>query len=319
MAHVLGVSMPRSGHHLLEAILKTCLKDKFSYCEFYEAGCCRLIPCKSELHAHVPADHFFLQKSHDHNSRDPLRAPGTYRVVQYRGPVPRSLSNYELHLRNAPDNVRTFRNFLAREALYFWKFYKKWIEPRSVDFFFLPYEELTADPFKAISSLFSFVNVEIDRERIAEGVAASITQRGRDNVPFVYAEVSSHRYAKTHVLANFEDIIFRNCPGYFPTRYFEAAHSERSLIGIIFAGLKAIDAGQGAEAISYMEAASAQDPGNPFLERHLKRARALVNGAPAGAANPSLREQNLNGSAPPLVMPAPAARDETAESSSPGA
>jgi len=36
MVHVVGVSMPRSGHHLLEMILKNTLGAKCTYCEFYE-------------------------------------------------------------------------------------------------------------------------------------------------------------------------------------------------------------------------------------------------------------------------------------------
>src|SRR5262249_59362059 len=129
MAHVLNASMPRSGHHLLEIVLSNILKDKFSYCEFYGKDCCKTIPCNSWRHERSSSGDLFMQKSHDFDFDDPISVAGTYRVVQYRNPVPRSLSNYELHLRNgAQDNVRTFRNFLVNEAWYFHKFYAKWIK-----------------------------------------------------------------------------------------------------------------------------------------------------------------------------------------------
>jgi len=275
MVHVAGVSMPRSGHHLLEMILKNTLGDKFGYCEFYEEGCCKSIPCKSKAKREFARSEVFFQKSHDFDLIDQMLIPNTYRVVQYRSPVPRSLSNYELYLRNsAEDNIGTFRRFLVDEALYFCKFYKKWIEKPSPKMFILTYEELTADPLRSIYRLFNYIKLPIKLDEISAGIAQSIGLRGRDNAPFKAVEVSSHRYAKYPVLANFEQIVLRNCMGYFPIRYFSSEDPDNSQIGIIFRAKKAIDAANRELAIALAEAAYAQDQ-DPALVRLCDLARSI--------------------------------------------
>jgi SAM-dependent methyltransferase len=267
MAHVLGVSMPRSGHHLLEMILKNTLGDEFGYCEFYEAGCCKSIPCKSkDKQVSSLRGALFFQKSHDFDLSDPIIVPETFRVVQYRNPVPRSLSNYELYLRNGyEDNVETFCQFLVDEALYFCKFYKRWIETSSPQIFTLSYEELTTDPFRALLQFFQYVKLPVNLDHLSKGIAQSIGWRGRDNTPFVPAEVSSHRYSKDPVLANFEQIVLANCPGYFPPRYFSSTDADSSLIGKIFYIKKALQEGDCDIARSLADAAYEEDPRHPVL------------------------------------------------------
>jgi len=275
MVHVLGVSMPRSGHHLLEMILKNTLGDKFSYCEFYEDNCCKSIPCQSQTRKELAVNKLFLQKSHDFDFVDPISIPGTFRVVQYRSPVPRSLSNYELYLRNGvEDNIGTFRRFLVHEALYCCKFYKKWIEKPTSKLFILTYEELTGDPLRAVVHFFRYIKLPVDLDKLSEGIDQSIGRRGRDNAPFVPVEVLSHRYANYPVLANFERIVLRNCPGYFPMRYFSSDDPDNSQIGIIFRAKQAIDAADRELAIALAEAAYAQDH-DPALARLCDLARSM--------------------------------------------
>jgi hypothetical protein len=263
MVHVLGVSMPRSGHHLLEMILKNSLGDKFKYCEFYENGCCKSIPCDSLDDFN---DKLFFQKSHDFDLTDPIIVSGTVRVVQYRSPIPRSLSNYDLYLRNgATDTVGTFRRFLVDEALYFCNFYRKWLEKPLPEVFLLSYEELTADPLRAVLRFFQYIKSPIDVDELSVGIAQSIGLRGRDNTPFVPAQVFSHRYAKQPVLANFEQLVLSNCPGYFSVRHFAPADADNSLIGKIFYARKAIQEGDYDTATSLANSAYAEDPRDPHL------------------------------------------------------
>ena len=275
MVHVLGVSMPRSGHHLLEMILKNTLGDKFSYCEFYEKSCCKSIPCQSQASKELVGNKLFLQKSHDFDLSDPIWIPGTFRVVQYRSPVPRSLSNYELYLRNGTqDNIGTFRRFLVDEALYFCKFYKKWIEKPPSKLFTQTYEELTGDPLRALVHFFRYIKLPVDLDNLSEGIAQAIGRRGRDNTPFIPAEILSHRYANHPVLANFEQIVLHNCPGYFPMRYFSSDDPDNSQIGIIFRAKQAIDAADRELAIALAETAYAQDH-DPALARLCDLARSI--------------------------------------------
>jgi hypothetical protein len=304
MVHVLNVSMPRSGHHLLEMILKNTLRDAFSYCEFYEKGCCKAIPCTSAAKMATRDSGIFMQKSHDFEFGDPLRVPGTYRVVQYRSPVPRALSNYELHLKTGhPDTVRNFRDFLVMEALYSERFYKKWIANRTAGFFLLGYEELTSDPLKATLEFFTYVGFPVDADRVAEGVAQAVGMRGRDLTAFMYHNVYEHRYAKLPIVANFEDLVNRSCPGYYPVRYFSAKDSASSLIGLLVAAKRAIDAGDRATALACAEAARQQDPEDLALKRILSQAQAI--GA-TGAAAPAGAGADANSVAPPapgLALP----------------
>lgn len=274
MIHVLGASMPRSGHHLLEMILKNALRDRFAYCEFYEPGCCKSIPCV--LESKIGGASIFMQKSHDFEFTDPVIVPGTYRIIQYRSPVPRALSNYELHLKNGcEDTVRNFRDFLIDEALYFARFYEKWISNCSPQHHLLGYEELTGHPVKAALDFFAYIDMPIDRDRVIEGVAEAITIRGRDQSAFVYSNVYAHRYASHPLLANFEDLAIASCPGYYPLRYFPVTNSPESLIGLLFAARKALNEGHRALALSLAEAAVKQHPRDPTAARVLSAALAV--------------------------------------------
>ena len=269
MIHVLGVSMPRSGHHFFEMILKNVLGGQFGYCEFYEKGCCKSIPCTSKTKNDLLDGGLFLQKSHDFDFRDPIIIPGAYRIVQYRSPVPRSLSNYELYLRDGAkdDNIATFRRFLVDEALYFYKFYEKWIAKASPEIYTLSYEELTADPFRAVLRFFGHIEYHVDADQVSEGIAKSVGHRGRDNTPFSLSDVFSHRYASYPVLANFEEITLSNCPGYFPLRHFPRANADQSLIGKMFYAMKALREEEYDAAISFAQSGYAEDPQDPLLAK----------------------------------------------------
>ena len=293
MRHVLDVSMPRSGHHLFEMILKNSLNDQFNYCEFYkEPSCCKSIPCVSKTKLLSSGSVIFMQKSHDWELLDPLVVPNAYRVVQYRSPVPRALSNYELHLMTGQDdNIQTFRNFLVFEVLYTERFYMKWIENRSNGFFLLSYEELTSDPLRVLLKFFDYVETPIELKCLTNGIEQSIRRRGRENTSFVHHEVRSHRYSQQPVLANFEDLVIRNCPGYYPARYFLSSDSENSLIGLIFGARKAIDAGDRVRAVSLAESALRQDPGDESLQRLLNSASALRAAASGSATAATCESQ----------------------------
>jgi hypothetical protein len=286
MVHVLGVSMPRSGHHFLEMILRNTLGNKFGYCEFYEHGCCKSIPCKSQFQHNFENRELFLQKSHDFDFIDEILLPNAFRVVQYRNPVPRSLSNYELYLQHGfEDNIITFRHFLVAEAIYFCKFYQKWMAKASPKILTLSYEELTADPLRALLRFFQYVRLPMDLDQLASGIAQSVGRRGRDNVAFIPVEVLSHRYAKHPALANFQEIVIRNCPGYFPMRYFSSDDPDNSLIGLIFRAKKAMDAADREQAIALAEAAYVQDRQDPALVRLCDSARSIP--AKPGSADPA--------------------------------
>ena len=97
MERVIGVSWPRSGHHLLVRLLTLYFGETFRYCDFYGGvdNCCKTAPCtRADIH---------LAKSHDFDLALPQIADRKY-LIQYRDFVPSVVSNFELHVRNgAPD------------------------------------------------------------------------------------------------------------------------------------------------------------------------------------------------------------------------
>lgn len=281
MIHVLGASMPRSGHHLFVRMLEHTLNGKFSYCEFYGEGCCKSIPCSSDKKSAGGHAEIFMQKSHDWQFNDPISVPDTFRVIQYRSPVPRTLSNYELHVRNTnQDTLQTFRSFLVTEALYYERFYKKWLVNRPSEFMLLSYEELTSDPIKAARDFFKYVGMPVDLDTVVQGVEKAVRVSG-GNKNVVQQNIYAHRYANQPVLANFESIVLRNCPGYYPTRYFSAGDSSKSLIGLLHGAKKALDAGDRVTAISLAEEAQRHDPEEPLAKRVLRQA--MKEGGTGGA------------------------------------
>jgi ribonuclease HII len=90
----------------------------------------------------------------------------------------------------------------------------------------LTYEELTADPLKAILAFFRYIKLPVGPERISRGIAQAIRNRATYNTRFAPPEVMSHRYAKHPVLANFEDIVIRTCRGYHQS--CDSIHEDRS-------------------------------------------------------------------------------------------
>lgn len=160
MRRVLCVSMPRSGHHVLEGMLQQSLGTQFSYCEFYtEQNCCKRIPCVGRALNTTQDCLLFLQKSHDHNLRDPSGSQlgDTIVQIQVREPVARALSNYELDL-NSNNIVHSYAYmsyWLGSEAAYTCGFIDKWCsytENRPKIFY---YEDMINNPsgyFRAILS-----------------------------------------------------------------------------------------------------------------------------------------------------------------------
>ena len=59
--HVIGVSIPRSGHNFAVRLLQAAIPDDLFYCEYYGVpGCCQAVPC-----ARRGTQPITFQKSHD--------------------------------------------------------------------------------------------------------------------------------------------------------------------------------------------------------------------------------------------------------------
>lgn len=293
MAHVLCVSMPRSGHHLLQFLLKSVLGEKFSYCEYYTvAACCKSIPCGAAPHLAVASTGLFLQKSHDRRRSDPSIVPGTFRLVQYRTPLPRVLSDYELHLARSgeTDNPRTLSWFLVEQAHYTTAFYDKWLKQPRPEFFVLGYEQLVADPTRSVASLLDFVNVEVDHAKLSRQIARAIRQRAGSHTPFIQKNIYSHRYAALGLLHEYEELVSKYCPGYYPMRYFSGPSSGTAVLEYLYLAQRALRAGKPEQALENAKLVLDSDPDNPriagLIETAVRRLGRSSNDRPHAIAVP---------------------------------
>lgn len=216
---VLGKSMPRSGHHFLEKLLSSYFANEITYCEMYgEKKCCKLYPCANPYNS-IGRYHF--QKSHDW-SFDDRRTINCPYVIQYRSPVSRAQSNYELHLRSscAQDSSKEFQKFLHREAEYFIKFYNKWMTPNMPNSILVNYMDLVSDPKGELFRIIKFIGEnEIDITRLDKAINSNNAKVNTLNSPvgirkscefrhfdkILYREIEAHIAAKC---PNIDDVLF---------------------------------------------------------------------------------------------------------------
>lgn len=179
MERVIGVSWPRSGHHLLVRLLTLYFGAAFLYCDFYGGieKCCKKIPCKRrDVH---------LSKNHDFDLRMPQIAQRKY-LIQYRNFIPSVVSNFELHVRNGgADTLENFQVFAGTQFDSYRAFSKKWVQS---DFaahqLVIEYDRLQGDPETTLARAASWFQPDRppDSARIAEAIArvdGEQVERGR--------------------------------------------------------------------------------------------------------------------------------------------
>jgi hypothetical protein len=156
---VFGKSMPRSGHRFLTDCLEHYFGPSLHYCGFYSnrADCCKTIPCMKPRNA-GRTNRFFLQKSHDFGFRDSPRLTGKY-VIQFRSPIPRLQSNYDLSIARATGepSKASFIAFAEKETVYFINFYRKWIAAPRPNALVIAYEDLIAHQRETLIAAIGFI------------------------------------------------------------------------------------------------------------------------------------------------------------------
>src|SRR5215208_533293 len=91
-AHLIGVSVPRSGHNLVVRLLQALCSDDLFYCERYRVEtCCQAVPCVRRGTREVS-----FQKSHDLELDLPRDVADAFYLIQQRAPVPAMLSAREM-------------------------------------------------------------------------------------------------------------------------------------------------------------------------------------------------------------------------------
>ena len=165
---LVGVSIPRSGHHHLASMLQALLGDDLSYCEFYsDAECCRSVPCTRGGAARVR-----YQKGHDLDLALPVDLPGVRYLVQYRDPVAEAVSDRELFLSatgfTTPPTSDQYTHWLAGKVRYFAGFAGKWLRRPLREVLVIDYDRLVADPVSVLDEVCRHVGISRSREAIEQ-------------------------------------------------------------------------------------------------------------------------------------------------------
>ncbi len=160
-----GVSYPRSGHHLLVRVLEEYFSSDFKYCEYYKPDdCCRNVPCSR------PSS-ISLSKNHDYKDSVPLIGNQRY-LIQYRSFLPALISNYELKCRNSgEDSEALFWRFANKQRHRYARFMERWgaPPPPGSRFVRVSYERLTGNALEAFAPIIHEFcpDREVDRQRLA--------------------------------------------------------------------------------------------------------------------------------------------------------
>lgn len=226
---LLGVSIPRSGHHFLAALLEQALGSDMRYCEYYsQEDCCKRIPCSRQT-PHL----LTYQKNHDLDLSVDAKLSGISYVVQYRRPVPAVVSDRELFAevrgRALADDRGQYLVFLAEKAAHYVKFYDKWIRQVGPQSFVVKYEDLLDKPGTIVADLFRFAGLEIEQDRIDRAVAAVVRVANRPpivnpapGVEFQPRVAARSRYFDTEILPTYESIVLDRVPELGSERTFAA-------------------------------------------------------------------------------------------------
>ena len=260
MRSIFSVSLPRSGHHVVEMVLGRLLRSQFHYCEFYTAeNCCRKIPCQRMHHHQTEGAIAFMQKSHDHELIDPISSSFDNIMVQVREPIARAMSNYELNLATLglPHSIAYMRYWLGLEAAYTVGFFEKWCIQRHSQVLVLLYEHLLADPvsyFQTIFDGFGLPRPLFDPGKITQSVRVS----SGDNQRFQPRDIRSSRYFDAESIADFQNLVVEasQAVGYSPNTSLPARSLEETRsgsVGLAYEAARLMHAGDALAGLEKLE------------------------------------------------------------------
>ncbi|PTQ90243.1 hypothetical protein C8R30_13711 [Nitrosomonas nitrosa] len=233
MINLVGASIPRSGHHLLERMLRSVFGPRLHYCEYYNIpDCCRSIPCKTGGFDVV------FQKSHDFDFNLPIiLSDSVLYIVQYREPIETVLSDRELFCKSNPGseiNRFNYLIFLADHIIYNKRFYKKWITSQMVNSIHVRYEELVGNPVAVIQSILvrmqlsSYVDISSDK-------VLSNLQVGDDMSKYKKKNYSSYKQFDRNLISQYESIFYREISGVtYPMKFSDILVSTDELDSVLF-------------------------------------------------------------------------------------
>ena len=261
------VSIPRSGHHYLAALLEQSLAPQLEYCEFYSPDdCCRAVPCTRRSAPIV------LQKHHDLELDLPADLPGVTYIVQYRSPLLAMLSDREYLAKKESEALAHDRDhfllWLGKRAAYYVLFWKKWLQEAKPNRLRIDYEDLLRDPENRLRRLFTDLGVTCKESQLREAVALMRTARASYPEPLKQATFSPRRgtdspFYDAELVPVFQGILEREIGQPREGRTGEG-EGEHPLVHVFHADV-ARRQGDLAAALSHLERALAMRPKNRYL------------------------------------------------------
>lgn len=165
LKHVVGVSWPRSGHHLLVRLLSRYLRKDFIYCmnrTVQEAvgrrkqSCCEGTLCDNRANVH-------FCKNHDTRGTVP-QVSGQLYLVQYRDFLPAVVSSFECHLKvsNSSDTFDAFKVMSRNRVDRYRAFLDKWVHSNNsgIERLVVRYEDLTSRPEETMIGVLGLFGVD---------------------------------------------------------------------------------------------------------------------------------------------------------------
>ena len=211
VAFIFGKSMPRSGHRFLAECLQTYFGRTLRYCDYY-GDCCGRIPCRRPYNDDR-SNRYLLQKSHDFGFRDSPLLNGKY-LIQYRSPVPRLQSNFELHIRETGESSReAFAAFAETETAYFINFYRKWIAVSRPNALVVAYEDLIYHQQQTLTAVIGFIqgHTAIDQEAMAKTLGDHQVMGGEKQMFWGLRDPKGHAYDDPALFARLERQVAETC------------------------------------------------------------------------------------------------------------
>lgn len=269
---LIGASIPRSGHHFLADMVTGYFGPDLFYCEYYTLpNCCRTVPCTRR-----GRHRFIYQKSHDRDFTLPSDVADALYLIQYRHPVPETLSDRELDLQDVIGRPNlNFRSthagyvmWLAGKAHYYRKFHDKWIARKLPNAIYLDYPGLVADPDGVMQEIVRRAEAPLDKERLT-GVVDKVrgpraATGGSAHKPRV---VSESPYFDAALLGALEAWILERCPAYNFSRELTGSYEGSELYALIL--LKDLDEPLPKGETKRFKAAAKLAPEHPEILRRL--------------------------------------------------
>jgi hypothetical protein len=214
VTYIFGKSMPRSGHYFLGACLQTYFGPELHYCDFYgrAANCCGSIPCRKPLNG-SHTNSYFLQKSHDFGFRDSASLAGKY-LVQYRSPIPRLQSNFELRQAQwGSETPESFIEFAEVETTYFINFFKRWVATPRPNSLVVAYEDLIWHQQQTLTSVIGFIqgDAKIDPKAMVKTLAAHPIYAGKESTIWGLRDPKRNPYGDEDFYRRLEQRIADEC------------------------------------------------------------------------------------------------------------